>query len=113
MDLAKRKCVPCEEGTTPLGREAARKLAAEVPLWTINASADRLSREFVFRDFKRAMAFVNRVADLAEEQNHHPDIHVHYHKVELVLWTHAAGGLHDNDFILAARIDRLGKRAAD
>jgi 4a-hydroxytetrahydrobiopterin dehydratase len=64
-------------------------------------------RRFEFRDFVQAMRFVNRVADLAEQQGHHPDIAIHWNKVDLTLWTHKIGGLHENDFILAAKINRL------
>ena len=66
-----------------------------------------LARQFRFRDFVEAMKFVNRVADLAEEQGHHPDILIHWNTVDLVLWTHKIGGLHENDFILAAKIQKL------
>lgn len=107
MDLAQRKCAPCEGGTPPLAEAAARKLAAEVPSWSLAWPQARISREFKFGNFKKAMKFVNQVAGLAEEEGHHPDIHVRYNRVELVLWTHNIGGLSENDFILAAKIDRL------
>ena len=64
-------------------------------------------REFEFADFKEALAFVNAVGEIAEDEGHHPDIHVHWNKVTLVLWTHAIGGLSDNDFIVAAKVDRV------
>lgn len=79
----------------------------QTPEWTIEQGATRLQRHFEFEDFKSAMEFVNRVADVAEQQAHHPDIAIHWNKVDLVLWTHTIGGLHENDFILAAKIDRL------
>ena len=66
-----------------------------------------MTREFKFKDFVRAMKFVNKVAELAEEQGHHPDIHVHYNNVTLELWTHDVDGLSENDFILAAKVDKL------
>ena len=106
-DLAARACVPCRGGTPPLSEEAARTLLSAVPLWSLGEKGTRLSRRFEFRNFVEAMEFVNRVADLAEAQGHHPDIAIHWNKVDLLLWTHAIGGLHENDFILAARIDRL------
>jgi len=106
-ELAARSCVPCRGGTTPLSEEAARKLLQAVPLWTLADGGTRLSRRFEFRDFLQAMEFVNRVAQVAETEGHHPDIVIHWNKVDLVLWTHAIGGLHENDFILAAKIDRL------
>jgi 4a-hydroxytetrahydrobiopterin dehydratase len=107
MTLDRKKCAPCEGGAVPLSAEAAGKFAIEVPKWAVSVEPPRVSREFRFRDFKRAMAFVNRVAELAEEEGHHPDIHVHWNRVELVLWTHDIGGLSENDFIVAAKIDRL------
>jgi len=107
VSLERKKCVPCEGGVPPLGAEAARALAAEVPDWSVSAEPPRVSREFRFKDFKKAMAFVNRVADLAEAEGHHPDIHVHWNRVRLELWTHDIGGLSENDFIVAAKVDRL------
>jgi 4a-hydroxytetrahydrobiopterin dehydratase len=105
--LASKSCVPCRGGVPPLSaNEAARHLAG-TPAWRLEENGTRLCRRFEFRDFVGAMKFVNRVADLAEEQGHHPDIAIHWNKVDLVLWTHKIGGLHENDFILAAKIDRL------
>lgn len=71
----------------------------------------RLRRVFEFADFREAMRFVNRVAEVAEAEGHHPDIAIHWNKVELTLWTHKIGGLHENDFILAAKVDALLKDA--
>lgn len=99
--------MPCRGGTAPLLEQTARALLPAVPLWALGEGATRLSRRFEFRDFLQAMEFVNRVAEVAEAQGHHPDIAIHWNKVDLVLWTHAIGGLHENDFILAAKIDRL------
>lgn len=107
MELAEKKCVPCRGGIPPLVAEEARKLAAQTPKWTLNDAANRLSREVVFENFKEAMRFVDRVAELAEAEGHHPDFHIHYNKVILELWTHKIGGLHENDFILAAKIEAL------
>ncbi|HEX7898727.1 MAG TPA: 4a-hydroxytetrahydrobiopterin dehydratase [Planctomycetota bacterium] len=105
--LASKKCVPCSKGTKKLSEEEVRNLLQEVPEWKLGPNKDRIAREFGFPEFAPAMVFVNQVAALAEEEGHHPDFHVHYNKVKLVLWTHAIGGLHDNDFVMAARIDRL------
>lgn len=77
------------------------------PEWHLGEKGTRLTRRFEFEDFRKAMEFVNRVADVAEEQGHHPDVAIHWNKVDLVLWTHKIGGLHENDFILAAKVDRL------
>ncbi len=105
--LASRSCVPCRGGVDPLPEPEARRLLGAVPGWALEEDAKRLRRSFEFRDFVEAMKFVNRVADLAEQQGHHPDIAIHWNRVDLVLWTHKIGGLHENDFILAAKIDRL------
>lgn len=67
----------------------------------------KIRHEFKFKDFKQAMAFVNKAADVAEEEGHHPDIHIHYNRVIIELWTHSIGGLSENDFIMAAKIERL------
>lgn len=105
MDLAKKRCVPCEGGVPPLDDEAIARLLEQVPGW--EAREGRLRRTFHFGDFRGAMAFLNRVADEAEAQGHHPDFSVHYRRVDMEIWTHAVGGLTENDFILAARIDQL------
>lgn len=105
--LLSRHCVPCRGGVEPLSEAAASPLLEATPEWSLAEGATRLVRRFEFEDFVRAMEFVNRVADLAEAEGHHPDISIHWSKVELVLWTHKIGGLHENDFVLAAKIDRL------
>ena len=100
------KCVPCEGGIPALGREAAESLHAHVPEWKLDFP--RLRRNYELKDFRAALAWVNRVGMLAEEEGHHPDFHITgWNKVELVLWTHAVGGLSDNDFICAAKADAL------
>lgn len=88
-----------------MSQEQARELAQEVPLWILRENA--VEREFKFADFRRALDFVNRVAYVAEEEGHHPDIFISYRLVRLTLFTHKIGGLTQNDFILAAKIDRL------
>ena len=95
----------------PLGEGEARALLAQTPRWGLAERGTRLQRTFEFRNFVEAMRFVNRVAELAEAEGHHPDIAIHWNRVELTLWTHKIGGLHENDFILAARIDALLKDA--
>jgi 4a-hydroxytetrahydrobiopterin dehydratase len=106
-ELTAKSCVPCRGGVPPLTEAEARRLCEAVPAWALLEIGTRLVRRFEFRDFKAAMEFVNRVADLAEEEGHHPDFEIHWNKVELTLWTHKIGGLHENDFIMAAKIDRL------
>lgn len=107
MDLTKKKCVPCEAGTPPMPKAEAEKFIKQVHAnWKI-AEGKKLRRDFRFDDFVAAMKFVNRVAGVAETEGHHPDVHLSYNKLTLELWTHAAGGLTENDFILAAKIDAL------
>lgn len=105
--LLSRRCEPCRGGVAPLTEPEARRLVEETPEWRLEEGATRLVRRFEFVDFRKAMEFVNRVADIAEEEGHHPDIAIHWNRVDLVLWTHKIGGLHENDFILAAKISRL------
>ena len=107
--LSSKSCVPCRGGVAPLTPEAARGLLAAVPAWRLEENATRLVHRFEFRDFVEAIKFVNRVADVAEKEGHHPDIHIHYNLVKLVLWTHDLGGLSENDFILAAKIDEFNE----
>ena len=109
MQLADEKCGPLPKGAKPLTVAEARELARAVPDWSLSDKQNE--REFKFDDFRRAMAFVNRLADLAEEQGHHPDIFISYSRVRLTLSTHKIGGLSRNDFILAARINQLADEA--
>lgn len=107
MDLTKKKCVPCEVGTPPMGMGEAEKFLKEIHAdWKI-VDGKKMRRDFRFDDFVAAIKFVNRVADIAEAEGHHPDIHLFYNKLTLELWTHVAKGLTENDFILAAKIDAL------
>ena len=107
MNLADKKCVPCEGGEMPLGEESAKEMKKWIALeWILDAK--KISRNFEFKDFKKAVEFVNKVAEIAESEGHHPDIKIHsYKKVDIDLSTHAIGGLSGNDFILAAKIDKL------
>ena len=106
-DLVSKKCVPCEGGVAPMGKDQAHDYMAEVLGWTLSGDTKSIAKHFVFKDFKEAMVFVNRVADIAESEGHHPDIAISYNKVGLTLSTHAIGGLSENDFILAAKINQL------
>jgi 4a-hydroxytetrahydrobiopterin dehydratase len=104
-ELAQKHCVACEKGTPPLTSEEAQRLSEHTPGWDL--ADNLLTCRFRFRDFREAMAFVNRVADLAEEEGHHPDIHISWNRVRLELTTHAIKGLSDNDFIMAAKVNEL------
>ncbi len=109
MDLTQKKCVPCEGGTPPMRPEEAMRLQQQVKDWhllTLNGIAT-IEKKFKFKDFAEAMKFVNKVAAIAEEEGHHPDIKISWNKVTLQLTTHAIKGLSENDFIMAAKIDTL------
>jgi 4a-hydroxytetrahydrobiopterin dehydratase len=104
--LKSMKCVPCGKGTPPLGMKEARELLRQVPGWEM-VEGKAIRRQFKFKTFRETQAWLNRVADLAEEEGHHPDITWSYSKVTIELSTHSIGGLSGNDFIMAARIDGL------
>ncbi|NJM14085.1 MAG: 4a-hydroxytetrahydrobiopterin dehydratase [Bacteroidales bacterium] len=107
MELKEKQCVPCETGTMPFDSDQIigfkKRLA---PGWRV-FEGKKLQKEFPFENFKRGMAFVQDIAAIAERENHHPDICIHYTKVEVELSTHNIGGLSENDFIMAAKIDEL------
>ena len=109
MALASERCVPCEGGTPPLSHEEAQSLLAEVgDGWHLSADAKSLSRQISFRNFLRAMDFLNRLAEVAEQENHHPDFCLQgWNNVSLTLSTHSVGGLSRNDFIMAAKLQSL------
>jgi 4a-hydroxytetrahydrobiopterin dehydratase len=107
--LTKKHCVPCEGGMPPLDHEYVQKYSAQVPDWKVSDDEKKITREFTFKDFLEAMKFVNVVAPIAQAEGHHPDIYIFYNKVRFELTTHAMGGLSENDFILAAKIDELHK----
>ena len=106
MNLTQKKRIS-HTGKGALSSSKAAQLAAGVPKWSLSRRPARVSREFKFKDFKAAMKFVNKVADCAEEQEHHPDFQIHWNRVELVLWTHDIGGLSEKDFMMAEKINRL------
>jgi len=105
MQLSQQRCEPCQLGTPPLSRKEALELIEETPQWTLKD--DAIEREFEFEDFRGSIGFVNKVADAAEAEGHHPDIFIYYNKVRIELSTHKIGGLSKNDFILAAKIDEF------
>ena len=105
MDLTQKKCIPCEAGTPPLEESKINELLKEIPAWTLKVG--HLHKKFKFKNFAEAIKFVNAVAEIAEHEGHHPDFCVHYNKIEIELWTHAINGLSENDFIVAAKIDKI------
>lgn len=104
--LADKQCVPCRGGVSPLKGKELENLHKDVLLWTVT-NQHHIHREFKFPNFVEALAFVNKVGALAEEQGHHPDILLAWGKAEVTLWTHKIDGLTESDFIMAAKIDRL------
>ena len=105
MDLAHRKCVPMQKGAPKLGADRVRELLPQLKGW--QAQGDQLTKTFKFKDFVAAMSFLGKVAEVAEAEQHHPDFSVHYNRVDFTLTTHDVGGLSENDFIVAAKIDAL------
>ncbi len=105
-ELASKACVPCRGGVPPLQGEELKRLGSQVDGWNV-VDEHHLERSFKFPDFKTALAFTDRVGELAEEQGHHPDIFLSWGKVTVTIWTHKINGLTESDFILAAKIDRL------
>jgi 4a-hydroxytetrahydrobiopterin dehydratase len=105
-DLASKTCVPCRGNVPPLAGKELEALASQVPEWKV-VDGHHISRGFKFPDFVQALAFVNKVGAIAEEQGHHPDILLSWGKADVTTWTHKINGLTESDFILAAKIDKL------
>lgn len=105
--LKGKRCRPCEGGVPPLSRDQVEKLLEEVPFWAPGRALDEISRTFTFRDFHETMSFVNAVAWIANQEGHHPDLTVGYDRCTVRYSTHAIGGLSENDFICAAKINAL------
>lgn len=105
-NLTEKRCVPCEGGVPTLTGSAIEKLRPQVPGWEV-VEGHHLRKEFRFRDFRQTLDFVNRIGDIAEAEGHHPDICFGWGKADVTVWTHAANGLTENDFILAAKINQL------
>jgi 4a-hydroxytetrahydrobiopterin dehydratase len=105
-DLASQTCVPCRGGVPPMKGSELAQIQKLVPQWKV-VNEHHITRAFTFPDFKEALAFVNRVGEVAEKQGHHPDIVLTWGKVEITMWTHKIDGLTQSDFIMAAKIDQL------
>lgn len=107
-ELRTKKCLPCEGGVPKLTPTEAEALCRTVSGWALISNGERIRKAWVVKNFMAAMAFFEKVAEVAEEEGHHPDLHlVGYRNVTIEIWTHAIGGLSENDFILAAKIDQL------
>lgn len=106
--LVHKKCQPCEGGVEPYSLADSQEQLTKLDGWRLTADQKRIRKEWTAKNFMAAIDFFNRIATVAEEDGHHPDLHLEsYRKVAIELWTHAIGGLSENDFILAAKIDRL------
>jgi 4a-hydroxytetrahydrobiopterin dehydratase len=105
--LAEKECVPCKGAVAPLHGEELRRLAEQLePGWQV-VDEHHLERDYKFKNFREALAFTNRVGELAEKVGHHPDIYLAWGKVKLTLWTHTIDGLTESDFVFAAKVDQL------
>jgi 4a-hydroxytetrahydrobiopterin dehydratase len=105
-DLANKTCVPCRGGVPPLAGPELERLLAELQGWRA-VNGHHLEKSYEFDDFLTALAWVNEIGELAEQQQHHPDIHLSWGQVRIEIWTHAIDGLTESDFVLAAKCDRL------
>ncbi len=106
-DLASRRCRPSQSGTPPLSPDRCRELLGQLAGWTVGEDGKQLRRTFEFKNYWRTMAFVNAVAWIAHTEDHHPDMEVGYNRCTVRYSTHSIGGLSDNDFICAAKVDAL------
>jgi 4a-hydroxytetrahydrobiopterin dehydratase len=108
--LAEKKCVPCRGGVPPLTPEQIQPLAAQLEQWDV-VNNHHLQKRFRFPDFRSALNFVNEVGEIAEREDHHPDIELAWGKVGITIWTHKIDGLTESDFIVAAKIDDVYSEA--
>ena len=106
--LADNTCVPCRGDVPPLTPEEIAPLSAQLPAWE-GTDHHHLHRTFIFANFREALDFTTEVGELAEQQGHHPDIHLAWGRVKIEIWTHKIDGLTESDFVLAAKIDRLAR----
>ena len=110
--LVQKKCMPCEGGVEPYTPEQAKEQLTKLDGWYLTHDGQRICKDWTVKHFMAGIDFFNRCAALAEEDAHHPDLHIAgYRNVSVELWTHAIGGLSENDFILAAKIDQLPIKA--
>jgi len=107
MELKEKKCQPCEGGVKPMNKDITEEYLTKVSNGWEAINGKKIRREYPFENFRRGMAFANQIAVIAEQEDHHPDLCIHYHQVDVELTTHAIGGLSENDFIMAAKIDEL------
>lgn len=109
-ELTSRKCQPCGQGTSPFSLAQAKEYMAQLPAWALANDEKSISCQYVMKDFLSAVRLIEQIAQVAESEDHHPDLHLTgYRKLRVELATHSIGGLSENDFILAAKIDQLPK----
>jgi 4a-hydroxytetrahydrobiopterin dehydratase len=106
-DLAAKQCIPCQGGVPPLAGAALRELQTELGGGWQVVDEHHLEKEYRFRNFLEALAFTNRVGEMAEDQSHHPDLFLAWGRVKVTIWTHKIDGLTESDFVFAAKCDRL------
>ncbi|MBP2678104.1 MAG: pterin-4-alpha-carbinolamine dehydratase [Deltaproteobacteria bacterium] len=107
MELSDKRCVPCRGGIQAMGAEEAGRLISQVSGWTLEEETKGIRREFRFRNFADAMGFARQVGEIAEAEGHHPDLSVGWGYCTVRFRTHSIRGLHENDFIMAAKVNRL------
>jgi 4a-hydroxytetrahydrobiopterin dehydratase len=109
VGLSSKSCVPCRGGIPPLKQSESEKLLSQVGNWTLKKEPDRIERKFQFNDFASALKFVNQVGELAETEGHHPDITLGWGYSTVTFYTHKIKGLHENDFIMAAKVNLISE----
>lgn len=108
-ELAAKRCKPCEGGTPPLNPNQVQEYLSSVSGWSLGDQGSSIRKEYKFKNFKEVIAFFNKIAQISEEENHHPELRISYSRVIAELSTHSIKGLSENDFILAAKFDAAGK----
>ena len=106
-ELTRKRCLPCEGGVAPLSSEESQAMLKQVPGWTLSARDKCIERTIRFDDYYQTLAFTNAVAYMAQQEDHHPDMTIGYNTLRVVYTTHAIGGLSENDFICAAKVNAL------
>ena len=109
MTLRAKRCTPCRGGVPPLTRTEAERMLGETPGWTLNHDVTRIERTFKLPDFAAALALVDKIGEIAEAEGHHPDIAFGWGYCRVVFYTHKIKGLHENDFIMAAKVNALAE----
>ncbi len=108
--LVKKKCVPCDGGVPPFTKEKAKEYLLQVDGWELIEESRKIQKTFKFNAFFESVSFFNKIAAIMEIEGHHANVFVNYNKVTLTIYTHKINGLHENDFILAAKIDQIIKK---